>query len=69
MLSFATCLADEKEHYAARDPIKALKKYLIESSLVSEQELEVVDNKIDQVVEDAVEFADQSHVPAQTQAV
>ncbi|KAK8516667.1 hypothetical protein V6N13_080761 [Hibiscus sabdariffa] len=58
---------NEKEHYAARDPIKALKKYLIETSLVSEQELEVVDNKIDQVVEDAVEFADQSHVPAQTQ--
>ncbi|KAE8697201.1 Pyruvate dehydrogenase E1 component subunit alpha-3 [Hibiscus syriacus] len=57
----------EKDHYAARDPIRALKKYLIENSLASEAELKAIDKKIDEVVEDAVEFADESPIPARSQ--
>ncbi|XWS35955.1 hypothetical protein CRYUN_Cryun20dG0041100 [Craigia yunnanensis] len=57
----------EKAHYAARDPITALKKYLFENSLASEAELKAIDKKIDEVVEDAVEFADESPLPARSQ--
>ncbi|KAH1081090.1 hypothetical protein J1N35_020851 [Gossypium stocksii] len=57
----------EKAHYTARDPITALKKYLIESSLASEADLKAIDKKIDEVVEDAVEFADESPVPSRSQ--
>ncbi|GFZ04987.1 pyruvate dehydrogenase E1 alpha [Actinidia rufa] len=57
----------EKAHYATRDPIAALKKYMIENKLVNEAELKAIDKKIDEVVEDAVEFADASPHPARSQ--
>ncbi|KAL4353430.1 hypothetical protein GQ457_06G031040 [Hibiscus cannabinus] len=57
----------EKAHYAARDPITALKKYLTENNLASEAELKAIDKKIDEVVEVAVEFADESPVPPRSQ--
>ncbi|KAJ1701801.1 hypothetical protein LUZ63_001580 [Rhynchospora breviuscula] len=58
---------DEKDHYSARDPIIALKKYIIEHGLASESELKSIDKKIDDVVEDAVEFADSSPLPPRSQ--
>ncbi|KAE8708672.1 Pyruvate dehydrogenase E1 component subunit alpha-3 [Hibiscus syriacus] len=58
---------DEKARYAMRDPIAALKKYIIENNLASEAELKAIDKKIDEVVEDAVEFADESPVPPRSQ--
>ncbi|PSS04262.1 Pyruvate dehydrogenase E1 component subunit alpha-3 like [Actinidia chinensis var. chinensis] len=57
----------EKAHYATRDPIAALKKYMIENKLVNEAELKAIDKKIDEVVEDAVEFADASPHPVRSQ--
>ncbi|KAK8570348.1 hypothetical protein V6N13_003033 [Hibiscus sabdariffa] len=36
----------EKAHYAARDPITALKKYLIENNLAGEAELKTIDKKL-----------------------
>ncbi|XP_061996984.1 pyruvate dehydrogenase E1 component subunit alpha-3, chloroplastic [Rosa rugosa] len=57
----------EKAHYAARDPITALKKYIFEHNLASEQELKAIDKKIDEVLEDAVEFADESPLPPRSQ--
>ncbi|KAJ6823343.1 putative pyruvate dehydrogenase E1 component subunit alpha-3, chloroplastic [Iris pallida] len=58
---------DEKAHYAARDPITALKKYLIERNLATESELKAIEKKIDDVVEEAVEFADASPPPPRSQ--
>lgn len=60
-------MAAEKSHYAARDPITALKKYLFDNNLATEEELKAIDKKIDEIVEDCVEFADESPVPARTQ--
>lgn len=60
-------LAAEKARYAARDPITALKKYIFENKLASEAELKAIEKKIDEVVEDAVEFADASPAPARSQ--
>uniref|UniRef100_A0A0E0KMA4 Pyruvate dehydrogenase E1 component subunit alpha n=3 Tax=Oryza TaxID=4527 RepID=A0A0E0KMA4_ORYPU len=58
---------DEKSHYAARDPITALKKYIIEQNLATESELKSIEKKIDDVVEEAVEFADASPLPPRSQ--
>ncbi|VAH24313.1 unnamed protein product [Triticum turgidum subsp. durum] len=58
---------DEKSHYAARDPITSLKKYIIEQNLASEAELKSIEKKIDDVVEEAVEFADASPLPPRSQ--
>ncbi|KAK5776230.1 hypothetical protein PVK06_044189 [Gossypium arboreum] len=58
---------DELRDPAARDPITALKKYFIENSLASEADLKAINKKIDQVVEEAVEFADENPVPLQSQ--
>ncbi|XP_031259145.1 pyruvate dehydrogenase E1 component subunit alpha-3, chloroplastic-like [Pistacia vera] len=57
----------EKAHYAARDPLTALKKYMIESKLASEAELKAIEKKIDELVEDSVEFADASPHPPRSQ--
>ncbi|KAE8723249.1 Pyruvate dehydrogenase E1 component subunit alpha-3 [Hibiscus syriacus] len=57
----------EKAHYAARDPITALKKYLIENNLAGEAELKAIDKKIDELLEDAVEFAEESPLPPRSQ--
>lgn len=57
----------EKAHYSSRDPIVALKKYLIENNLASEADLKAIEKKIDEVVEDAVEFADESPTPQRSQ--
>ncbi|XP_058738809.1 pyruvate dehydrogenase E1 component subunit alpha-3, chloroplastic [Vicia villosa] len=57
----------EKAHYASRDPISALKKYIIENKLASELELKNIEKKIDEVIEEAVEFAEESPVPHRSQ--
>lgn len=60
-------MAAEKAHYATRDPITALKKYMIENKLVEETELKAIDKKIDELLEDAVEFAEASPFPDRSQ--
>ncbi|KAJ8747183.1 hypothetical protein K2173_012407 [Erythroxylum novogranatense] len=57
----------EKAHYAARDPITTLKKFMIEQSLASEAEFKAIEKKIDEIVEDAVVFADESPLPPRSQ--
>ena len=59
--------AAEKAHYGARDPIVALKKYLLENELATEGDLKTIDKKIEEVVEDAVDFADASPLPDRSQ--
>lgn len=44
-----------------------MKKYLFENNLATEAELKAIDKKIEEVVEDSVEFADKSPVPARNQ--
>ncbi|PPS09781.1 hypothetical protein GOBAR_AA10877 [Gossypium barbadense] len=56
-------LINSKAYYAVRDPITALKKYLIENRLASETDLKAIDKKIDDVVEEAIKFADESPDP------
>jgi pyruvate dehydrogenase E1 component alpha subunit len=47
----------EKEFWAQRDPIKRLASHLVETDLSSAEELKSIDQEIDAVVADCVEFA------------
>ncbi|KAG9131578.1 hypothetical protein Leryth_015131 [Lithospermum erythrorhizon] len=58
---------EEKAKYAARCPIAALKKYMIDNKLASEAELKAIDKRIDELVEESVEFADASPHPSRSQ--
>lgn len=57
----------EKAKFAARDPIPAFKKYILDSKLASEEKLKEIEKKINDIVEDSVEFADESPLPARSQ--
>lgn len=54
---------DEKEFWFSRDPIKKLANYLIEKSLATEAELKDIERKIQNVIDDAVKFAETSPEP------
>ena len=54
---------DEKEEWLARDPIKQFERYMLANELANAEELKAIDQKIQALVEDAVEFAEQSPEP------
>lgn len=53
----------EKEFWLARDPIKKLAAHLVEYNLATLDELKAIDKKIQQTVEDSVQFAQESPEP------
>ncbi len=54
---------EEKEFWFSRDPIKKLAHHLTENQLAEAEELKEIDRKIQAVVNDAVEFAENSPEP------
>jgi len=54
---------EEKEFWFARDPIKKLAAYLTEQNLAEQEELKAIDRKIQQVIDEAVKFAESSPEP------
>ncbi len=54
---------EEKKFWRDRDPIKRFEAYLLEQSLASEAELKAVRDKITEVVEDSLTFAEESPNP------
>lgn len=54
---------EEKEFWFSRDPIKKLAHHLTENQLAEAEELKEIDQKIQAVVNDAVEFAENSPEP------
>ena len=58
---------NEKERYNERDPIPAFKDILLSRGLVTEDEIKEIEKKVDDIVEDSVEFADQSPMPEPSQ--
>lgn len=54
---------EEKEEWFSRDPIKRFANYLTGHNLVSEEELKDVERKIQNVIVDAVQFAESSPEP------
>ena len=45
----------------------ALKRYVLENNLATESELKAIEKKIEELIEEAVEFADVSPTPARSQ--
>lgn len=60
-------LKAEKESYAARDPIPQFKKWVLEEKILSEQQLSDIEKDVEAVVEDAVQFAEESPKPEKGQ--
>ncbi|WP_353930275.1 pyruvate dehydrogenase (acetyl-transferring) E1 component subunit alpha [Okeanomitos corallinicola TIOX110] len=54
---------EEKEFWFSRDPIKKLGTYLVENSLATPEELKEIEKKIQDVINDAVKFAESSPEP------
>ncbi len=54
---------EEKEYWLTRDPIKKFKSYLIDQNLADEEELKAVERKIQDVINEAVQFAESSPEP------
>src|SRR4028118_1334249 len=54
---------EEKDFWFPRDPIKKLAADLIDRTLASAEELKEIDNKIQAVIDDAVDFAEKSPEP------
>ena len=53
----------EKEKFAERDPIPSFKQILLERGLATEDEIKGIEKKVEDIIEDAVEFADASPMP------
>ncbi|MFB8787631.1 MAG: pyruvate dehydrogenase (acetyl-transferring) E1 component subunit alpha [Potamolinea sp.] len=54
---------EEKDFWFARDPLKKFKAYLIEQNLVDEEELKEIERKVQDVINEAVQFAESSPEP------
>lgn len=54
----------EKEYWFSRDPIKKFASYLVEQNLASSEELKDIDQKVQQVIDEAVKFAESSPEPS-----
>ncbi len=53
----------EKEYWFARDPISKFAAYMTEHQLATAEELKAIDQKINTLVEDSVQFAESSPEP------
>lgn len=53
----------EKEFWFSRDPIKKLAVYLVEQNLANQEDLKAIEQKIGQVIDEAVKFAQSSPEP------
>ena len=58
---------EEVEEYKAQDPLEKVRKTLIETGWYTESDLEAWEEKIMQVVLDAVEFAENSPYPDESE--
>ncbi len=56
-------LPEEEELWKARDPLPNFERRVIEQDLMDEVELERIRNEIDQEIQDAVAFAEESPLP------
>lgn len=53
----------ELEDYQKIDPIQRLKSYILEHKVLSEDQIKEIDDKVEQEILDAIEFADNSDFP------
>lgn len=54
---------EELEEYQKTDPIERMKKYILDKKIAKKDEIEEIENKVEDVVLEAVEFADETPFP------
>jgi len=54
---------EEEQQWRARDPIILFRRRVIEEEIFSEKELDAIDAKVEQLIEESVQFADRSPAP------
>jgi pyruvate dehydrogenase E1 component alpha subunit len=54
---------DEVEEYRAKDPLAILRKTILENNIATEEELEQINVRVDQAVDESVKFAEESPFP------
>lgn len=60
---------EELEAYKKRDPIEQVKDSILNNNLATEQDLEVIDEKVKLAVEEAVKFAEESPFPDESESI
>jgi pyruvate dehydrogenase E1 component alpha subunit len=60
---------EEVEEYKMRDPIEVVRKAILDKKLATEKELEAIDQRIHQQVEESVKFAEESNFPDPSEAL
>ena len=55
---------EEVQHWKEQDPLKRARKSLIESAVADESELQAVDQEVEHLIDQAVEFAEKSPEPS-----
>src|SRR5271165_6866124 len=55
---------EEVQHWKEQDPVKRARKLLIESAVADESELQAVDQEVEHLIDQAVEFAEKSPEPS-----
>lgn len=59
---------EEVEEYKQRDPVEVVKRTILERKLITEKEMEAIDARVNQQVEESVKFAEESNFPNPSQA-
>ena len=54
---------EEEEHWRARDPLKQFRERVIPEGLITAEELDQMDREAEQLMEEAIRFADDSPLP------
>ena len=54
---------EEVEAYKAKDPVEMVLKTILEKKYATDQELEVIQNRVKDIVEDSVKFSEESPYP------
>jgi pyruvate dehydrogenase E1 component alpha subunit len=54
---------EEVEEYKMRDPIEVVKKTIFEKNYATEKEIEAIDRRVNEKVEESVKFAEESKYP------
>jgi pyruvate dehydrogenase E1 component alpha subunit len=55
---------EEKEFWEKRDPLKMFAKFIIDRGLATETELKTIEKKVQEIINDAVDFAEKSPEPS-----
>jgi pyruvate dehydrogenase E1 component alpha subunit len=54
---------EEVEEYKGRDPIEVVKRTILEKKYATEKEMEAIDHRVNEKVEESVKFAEESKYP------